>query len=995
MKKVLLLGLAILLASAVAFGQSRTVSGTVTSGEDGGELPGVSVLVKGTTMGTATDLDGEYSIEVPEGGNVLVFSFMGMISQEVEIGGRSIINVTLQADAKQLSEVVVQAYGMQSEKLNTQQIETVGSEAFENFPVISPQEALQGQAAGVQATSSSGLIGSSQVVRIRGITSFTSGNGPLFVIDGVPLNDASGSTSYSSGGGGTALNPLMDLNPNDIESMTVLKDAAATALYGSRGANGVILITTKSGKLGEKTQINFDYYTGVNKASVEKEVLNFDQYSRLRTDLGDDPATFPESGTNWRDIVSQTGALNSYSLNASGGSEKTTFFVGGTYFNSKAYVIGNEVDKLNGRLNLTHEASDKLKVGVNFATSSLVNDRVGAENDTFSPWTVSYLNTPFGQPYDAEGNLQQAGFNNPLLLDRDIRYVLTSRRSTGNVFAEYSILDDLTFKTDWGMDYVQVEEEYRSGDIITPGGYGSKEINQDSKWLTTNTLNYVKSFESHTIDALVGQSFETSDRDFILTEANGYISDDLPNTGSGSEPVTASNTGTEWAIASFFGRLNYNYADRYIVEGSIRRDGSSRFGEDKRYGTFAAVSASWLISSEDFFPKGGVIDFMKLSSSYGSSGNDRISNFGALGLYSGVNYNGSPGLYYSQPSNPNLTWETTHQFDVNLNAELFSNRLRFDFSYWNKNTDGILLDVPLPYTTGFASRTQNFGAMKNNGVDISLAGDIFTNTDFKWTASFNIGFLNNEVTKLPETAQVDPNGNLYVPIGSFTDEARATVGRTANEFFLKDYVGINPETGDAEWVGEDGNPTTDYSAAPYVYAGSALPKATGGFTNMFIYKGLSLRVFFNFVSGGHVYLADNEFSENIAASGSFNNVTRVLDSWTSENTDAFAPAYSSSTMSFWDNESTRHLFDASYIRLKNITLSYQLPVSLLERTKAVRSARVYVMGQNLATFASDAFDNGSDPEVNTSGTEAGNMSGESFFTSPNPKQVTFGVSLGF
>jgi len=995
MKKFLLLGLAFFLASVVAFGQSRTVSGTVSSGVDGEQLPGVSVLIKGTPLGTATGIDGKYSLKVPEGSNTLVFSFMGMVSQEVEIGGRSVVDVTMEVDAKQLTEVVVQAYGLRSEKLNTQQIETVDAKAFENFPVVSPQEALQGQAAGVQATSSSGLIGSSQVVRVRGITSFTSGNSPLFVIDGVPLNDASGTTdSYSSGSGGTPLNPLMDLNPNDIESMTILKDASATALYGSRGANGVVLITTKRGKLGEKTQVNFDYYTGINKASVEKEVLNFDQYSDLREALGADPSTFPVSGTNWRDLVRQTGVLNSYSLNASGGSDKTTFYVGGTYFNSESYVIGNEMDKLNGRLNLTHEVSDKLRLGANFSTSSLVNDRIGAENNTYSPWTVSYLNTPFAQAYDAEGNLQQAGFNNPLLLDRDIRYELTSRRNTGNAFAEFDVFEGLSFRTDWGMDYVQVEEEYREGEVITPGGYGYKQIIQDSKWLTTNTLNYIKPFGEHTIDVLLGQSFETSVRDEILTEANGYISDDLPNTGSGSDPVTASNIGTEWAIASFFGKANYNYANKYVIEGSVRRDGSSRFGEDKRYGVFGAISGSWIISSEDFFPSVSAVDFLKLSSSYGTSGNDRISNFGALGLYSGVNYNGRPGLYYYQPSNPNLTWETTRQFDVNINGELFSNRLRFDFSYWNKNTEGILLDVPLPYTTGFPSRTQNYGEMKNNGVDVTLSGDIFANSDFRWTASFNVGFLNNEVTQLPESAQKDPEGNLYVPIGSFTDEARATVGKTANEFYLKEYLGINPETGDAEWLGEDGNPTTDYAAAPYVYAGSALPNATGGLTNMFSYKGISLRVFFNFVSGGHVYLADNEFSENIAASGAFNNTTRVLDSWTTENRDAFAPAYSSPTMSFWDNESTRHLFDASYIRLKNITLSYQFPTALLQRTKAVRSARIYVMGQNLATFASDAFDNGSDPEVNTSGTEAGYMAGESFFTSPNPKQVTFGISLG-
>ncbi|MDF9799438.1 TonB-linked SusC/RagA family outer membrane protein [Catalinimonas alkaloidigena] len=991
-----LLSLMIALFSLNTAWAQNTVSGTVSSAETGEALPGVNVIVKGTTVGTVTDIDGNYRLNIPQDATILVFSFIGLKEQEVTIEGRSTIDVEMAEDARQLSEIVVQAYGASSEALNTQQVETVDASAFENFPILSPQEALQGQAAGVQSTSSSGIIGSAQTVRVRGITSFTSGNSPLYVIDGVPLNDASGTDAYSSASGATPLNPLINLNPNDIESMTVLKDAAATSLYGSRGANGVILITTRKGKAGEKTQINFDYFTGINQPTVEKEVLNYDQYAQLREGLGVDPGTFPASGTDWVDIVRQTGKLSSYSLNASGGSEKTTFYVGGTYFNSESYVIGNEVDKLNGRLNLTHQANDRLKLGVNFATSNLKNDRISAENSTYSPWTLQYLNTPFAQAYDAEGNLQQAGFNNPLLLeDGAFRFDLTSRRNTGNAFAELDILEGLTFKTDWGMDYVQVEEEVREADVLTPDGYGSKEIVQDSKWLTTNTLNYVKPFGRHTINVLLGQSYEESTRDNILVEANGYISDDLPNTGSGSEPVTASNTGTGWAISSLFARLNYNFADRYIIEGNFRRDGSSRFGADKRYGNFGAVSASWLISEEEFFPENDVVNFLKLSSSYGSSGNDRIDNFGALGLYGGVNYNGLPGLYYSQPANPILTWETTSQFDVNINAHFLDSRLRVDASYWIKATDGILLDVPLPYTTGFPSRTQNFGEMENTGVDLSISGDILNAGDLRWTAVFNVGFLHNEVTKLPETAQVDPEGNLYVSVASFTDEARATEGKSANEFYLKEYVGINPETGDAEWVGEDGNPTTDYNAAPYAYAGSALPKATGGFTNTLSYKGLSLNVFFNFVSGGHAYIADNEFAENIAASGAFNNTVRVLDSWTEDNRDAFAPAYSSPTMSFWDNESTRHLFDASYIRLKNITLSYQLPGSLLENTNILRAARVYVMGQNLATFASDVYDNGSDPEVNNSGTTAGSMYGESFFTSPNARQVTVGVTLGF
>ncbi|WP_424961976.1 SusC/RagA family TonB-linked outer membrane protein [Ekhidna sp.] len=975
----------------------RSVSGRVT--DDVGEgLPGVNVVIKGTTTGTTTDIDGNYNLQVNDG-DVLVFSFVGFESQEINSGTRSVIDVTM-GGVTELQEVIVQAYGSSTERLNTQQIEVVGKEDFENFPVVSPQNMLQGQAAGVQINSTSGLIGSSQVARIRGVTTFgaNTGSSPLYVIDGVPLNDGSGQNSanqMSTSSGATSLDPLMNLNPNEIESMTVLKDAAATALYGSRGANGVILITTKKGKNGT-SNLNFDWFTGWMEPTVEKDVLNFEQWKELRTRLGTDPSTFPEEGTDWSDLVRQTGRTNSYSISSSGGNERSTYYIGGTYFNSSSYVIGNEIEKFNGRINLEHEATDFLKIGTNIAVSHLVNDRISAENSTGSPWTVQYLNTPNQPAFDADGNPIPAGFNNPILLDQERRFELTSRRITGNVFAEAELFEGFTARTDWGLDWLETDQEFRDNEILTPGGFGSKDIRKDNKWLTTNSLSYTKSFSDHTITVFAAQSFETSYRKDTYAESTTYISDELPNTASGAQKTDAFNTGSEWALLSYIGRINYNFAERYIIEGSYRRDGSSRFGADKRYGNFGAVSATWLISQESFFPQNDIVNFLKLTTSYGSSGNDRILNFAAQGLYGAANYNGQSGLYLVQPANPELTWETTKQFDVGINAQFFRSRMSLDVSYWIKDTEGILLDVPIPSSTGVPgpSRIENIGEMQNKGIDLTLNGDILDMPNgFRWNSSLNVGFLKNEVTSLPESVPVDEQGVPYVGQAGFSD-VRAILGRSAQEYYLIEYLGINSETGDAEWVDADGNPTTVYTDAVRRYNGSALPDFTGGWSNNFSYKGISLRVFFNFVSGGQVYLAENEFSENILGSGVFNNTTRSLDMWTPDNTDAVAPALTSSTLGTWDNESTRHLFDASYIRLKNVTLAYNLPQSLLAPTGVVKSARVYVMGQNLATFASDVFDNGSDPEVNSNGRDPGTAQGESFYASPQPRTITVGVSIG-
>ncbi|MGD1892309.1 MAG: SusC/RagA family TonB-linked outer membrane protein [Cyclobacteriaceae bacterium] len=983
-------------ATLPVLAQDRSISGTVTSEESGEALPGVNVIVKGTTIGTVTNIEGEYRLSVPNAESVIEFSFIGFASQEVTVGNQGTINIELASDIQALQEVVVVGYGTQSERFNTQQVAKVSGADFENQPVVNVQEVLQGRAAGVQVANTSGVLGAQSAVRIRGASSIGAGNQPLYVVDGVPLNDG----QYSNTFGAESLNPLQNLNPNEIESISVLKDASAVAIYGSRGANGVILITTKQGSFGEQTNINVDVYTGWSEPTNYFDMMNADQYRQFRTDYraaqGQDPIDFPDGGFDWANAVLQTGRVNQATVSASGGSEKTTFYLGATYYNEEAFTIGNEIDRLNGRLNLKHEATDKLRVGANLGLSALDNDRINSDNSTFAPLTSAYLQTPYIQPFNDDGTFTNTGFvANVLAIEALSKRELISRRTTGNMYAEYDLLPDLTLKTDFGTDMIQTEETIRDPDIVEPGGYGYKRIIQDNKWLNTTTLDYDRQLnEQHYIGVLLGASYETSTINRIAVEGSGFVSDLLPNVANAATPTTTSAEEGQWALSSQYARLNYRFQDRYLLEGAVRRDGSSRFGSENRYGVFWAVSGGWILSDEAFLQNSTVIDNLKLSVSYGTSGNDRIGElnpfnvryYPSLGLYEGGplgDYGGTPGIIPSQPANPNLQWEETTQLDISVNASMFDSRLGIEASYYIKQTDNLLLEVPLPFTTGFQTINQNTGELENRGVDLLINGEIVRGQNFNWSASLNLGYLQNEVTSLPDDNQ-DPQGRNFVP---GTASQRVIQGEPINTFYLIRYNGINPQTGNAEWLTADGEVTTSPSAADRVIVGSAIPNWTGGLNNTLSYKGLTLDVLFNFVAGNKIFRGGQRFTDNPASS--FNKSTALLNYWQNPGDDAYFPALDSETAPAFAQRSTAQLEDGDFIRLRRATLAYNFP-TLLQNSNVFRSARVYVSGQNLLTFARTDLE----PELNGGGTDPLNQ-GEGFFTPPLARTITVGVSLGF
>ncbi|MFC3812749.1 SusC/RagA family TonB-linked outer membrane protein [Lacihabitans lacunae] len=991
-RKRLLLSFFFSLICLVSFGQTSQITGKVTSASDGSGLPGVSVTVKGTTTGSITDETGSFSINASNK-DLLVFSFVGYLPQEVLVGNKKIINVILSDNDTFLNELVVVGYGEQSKKLSTQSISTVTSKSIKDRPVLSPQELLQGQAAGVQMVNSSGQLGANSSIRIRGAASITGGGQPLFVVDGVPLNDGSLSANQ---GGGTSINPLININTNDIESMSVLKDAAAVSIYGSRGANGVIIITTKKGGKDKKTEINLDTYTGFSSPTGLIGMMNTDQFyqqvNASRTARGLAAVTPNTDYFDWPDAVVQQGRTNNLSLSARGGSANTTFYVSGTYGKESGFTIGNDLNRLSGRLNLEHKANDFLSIGTNISLSNVNLDRIGVENNTFAPLTSAYLQLPYVLPRDANGNLLNTGFiQNVLAIEELNTNLYKAGRLTGNVFANFKLAKDLVFRTDFGMDKNTGDSKARSVDLLAPSGSGSRDLQIDNKWLSTNTLKYFKEFGKSTIDVLAGYSYETSQFDRIAVGGSGYASDGLPNVSSAATPTSTIEERSQWALQSQFLRLNYSLSNKYLLEGTIRRDGSSRFGVNNRYGIFYAMSGGWLVSEESFMKNQDFINFMKLTVSYGTAGNDRIGNFSSLPLYGGgttADYLGLPGLRPTQTPNPNLTWEETAQLDLGIQTTFFKNIFTLNLNYYDKITSGLLLDVPFPFTTGFASASQNVGRMQNKGVDIDFSANIINKKDLNWTVGLNAGYVKNTVLELPN-ASVDPDGNRFVA-GSAAQ--RAVEGRSLNEFYMVRANGVNPETGNFEWLDKDGNPTTTYSANNRVFVGSAIPKWVGGLNSNVSYKGVDLGFLFNFSYGNKILIDGLRFTDNVNSAG-FNKSIDLLDYWKAPGDQTFVPNLASPTAGLFNQASTLQLQNGSFLRLRNVSLGYTIPSSILKGQKIFRSARIYGMGQNLFLVKDKNF-RGPDPEVSANGPN-NVIQGESFFALPQAKTFTFGLNLGF
>lgn len=979
------------------FAQQKMITGTVT--DSGGlPLPGVNVLLKGTTKGTQTNFDGIYSIEA-EMGQILIYSYLGQKTENRVVGNTSIINLRMMEDAEALNEVVVVGYGEQSERKIIQNVSIVREKDIEDIQALSPQDLLQGQASGVQVVGASGVLGSASVIRVRGVNSLTGGANPLIVIDGVPIDDQNQTLNQ---GGNTGLNPLSYVNTEDIETFTVLKDAAATSLYGTRGSNGVILITTKKGIKGQKTKVTLNLSTSFNKATFLEEMMSLQQFAEFnaaRIDaLNGTTGTTAEDlgltgeGFDWLGAATRQGLSTNQDVSIIGGSKNSTFALSVNHSNTEGFIIGNNLEKTGARANMSVDANDWLRAGINLATTVTLNDRISTENSTFSPITVGFLQTPSTLPTDDNGDFVNTGFiANVLAIEALDRNEVTTTKITGNAFLEANILDGLTAKVDFGVDRTQIEQSARSVEVNTPGGSASNRATFVNRHLLTGTLNYNKNFENHSLGILLGTSYEETRTHRTRAVGTGILSDELLNVTSASTfPITFSDRNQTRLYGQIFSRINYDYKGKYLVEGSFRRDGSSRFGANSKFGNFWAAAAGWIISDESFM-QNSLFDNLSVRASYGTTGNDRIGFFPFLGLFTSLNYDGLSGLEPSSAQNPDIQWEETATLDFGIKSSFLNNRVSLNVNYYEKQTDNLLLNVPLPRQTGIGFLgfnpilSQNAGKIENKGFEFDLTTVNVTTPNFSWTTKINLSTIENTVLELPG-ANTDEEGRQFIA-GSLVQ--RAVVGESANSFYLIRYVGVNPQTGESEWLDANDNITNNPTPDDRKIVGNAQPDFYGGITNTFKYKNLDLNIFANYSYGNDIYLSGIRFTD---APIGFNMSTRLLDYWKQPGDNAYFPRLDGTTANLFRTNSTNQLKDGSFLRLKNITLGYTLPEKVMERINFMQSIRLYATGTNLLTLKNrDLGDR--DPEVTNNINPL--QLGESFFVAPQTKSYLLGARITF
>ncbi len=977
---------------ATAFAQEKLITGTVTGTEDNLGIPGVTVQVKGTTTGVVTDTDGQYSIKASEG-QILVYRFTGQKTQEVTVGAGNIIDIAMQPDLLNLEEVIVVAYGVQKREASTGSVGEVRSAEIKNIPETSIEKMLTGKVAGVQVTSTSGQPGAASEIRIRGISSINAGTEPLYVIDGIPV--LSGNQSYFTNTG----NALASLNPNDVESMTILKDAAASSIYGSRAANGVILITTKSGKSGA-TKINFRASYGVEQLANDNgyrplTAEEYLTYQRLAvTNAGgnpDDPTRaayyFPLSlldgpVTDWKKELTRTGNIYSAEISAEGGTDKTANFFSLVYDDHQGIVYGSDYKKYAVRSNIDHKISNKLKLGTRInGAYSKANDIAMQSLYFANPLFSMIMIKPFTPLYNEDGtynlNIPENNYTNPrATADYDSQWE-KQYKLNGNGYLEYNIIKGLTAKTTNGIELTDGE----GARLWTPeANYGEEtgtlQVSRTKYLLltTSNTLNYSNEFDRHSLSVVAGQEASRYNYNEYFIYSPGVHPDiPFPNTAT-AEDDDADYFESAYSILSFFGVMYYNFDSKYYLQASLRSDGSSRFGEKNRWGTFWSLGASWNIHNEAFMEDISFVNMLKLRGSYGISGNFNIGDYEQFGLYRPAEYNAISVMVPVQPANPELGWENNSEYNAGFDFALFD-RITGSFDVYSRKTTDMLLDYPLSLTSGFPSIKSNIGSIRNAGFEFLIDGSIISGNDFKWNAGFNLSHNKSEILDLGKDEQFVPTSNTLL---------LHKVGERLYSFYLFDYAGVNPANGDAMWYNEDGELTNKYSEARRIIAGSPEPKLTGGFNTSVSYKGLTLDANFEYKYGNLIMLTENRYANSDGFSWPNNYGNTQLDYWTTPGQIARNPKPVANNVSASSSSlSTRWLYDGSYLRVKNLTLSYSLPKAVTARMK-MQNLRIYAAAVNLYTFHKVDF---WDPERGVEGSGSGIY--------PQTKKIIGGIEVSF
>ena len=987
-KRALWLTIMVLLVTQFSlFAQNVTVKGTVKS-SDGNTLPGVSVVLKGTTSGTTTGTDGKYSVSVPRNGTLL-FSYIGFESQEISVGSKTSIDVTLTESAKLLSGVVAIGYGSQRKRDVTGSLAVVTAKELQDRPNTQFGYSLEGKAAGVQVIRSSGQPQAGFSIRVRGTSSITSGSDPLYIVDGVQ--------TYNTN----------EINPADIETFTVLKDASSAAIYGSSGANGVVLITTKRGK-NEKLKLDFSTSLTVSQAWKRMDVLNGTQFRQLAIDMGEtsDQAFWDKynANTNWQDEIFRNALSQNYQLSATGGTKKTNYYISGSLVNQNGIVLNNSVKRGTIKANVDHQLTKFLKVGTTISYDNWKDIDVseGNRNGVITRLITTLPNIGI-RDLDNSAMYARSPFindlENPVSTVYQPDHLYKNNRYHGNLYAEAEVMDGLKLKTLYGFEntdgvFTSFLDSVQTRYGKSLAGEAVENTYNYKYWVSENTANYTRKFGEHNLALLAGFILSREKTDNLYTESK-----DFSQAVGGDHSVSAGAVKSlpipsfaQKSHVSYIGRLNYSYKSKYFVTSNFRADGSGQFSPEHRWGYFPSFSTGWRISQEDFFQSIPFISEFKLRAGWGIVGNDRAQPYAWYGIVDTISnkylIGGSTHTAFTPSTleNKDLRWEQTSQIDIGFDLAILDNRITFTGDYYYKKTTDILLEVPQPTSTGFSTALQNAGSLENKGFEFQLSSKNLINTPLKWNTDFNISINRNKVLDIIGTTI---HSGAINPAGDQFNTAVVQEGQPLGSFYGKTSQGVDPATGDIKFM-----KTADGSADSVGIIGNANPKFIYGLSNSFTYKNFTLDIFLQGVQGNQIMNATRILTESMALT--MNQSAQTLYRWQRPGDITDMPRV---TPSDWanSNPSTRYIEDGSYLRLKSLTLGYTLNPAVLSRLK-IKTCMIFLTGENLLTFTNYT---GFDPEVSTFSSNAENATnqntalGVDYGTYPQSRDLVVGVKISF
>ncbi len=1014
----------------VEISQERTITGQVTSEETPEGLPGVNVILKGTTTGTVTDVNGDYSIDVSSEDAVLVFSSVGFIQQEVRVGSQSVVNVSMLVDVSSLDEVVVVGYGSQNKAELTSSISSIAPDEIKEMPVVGVDQQIQGRAAGVVVVNNTGEPGGGITMRIRGTSSIGSGNEPLFVIDGMPIENTQ---TANRNVGNARINGLSQVNPSDIESIEILKDAAATAIYGARASNGVVLITTKRGAEGV-SEFSIDAYAGVSQLTSRYDILGASDFAVLnnegRAQIGEDPIytqdfiNNPTIDTDWQDEIFRTANVYSMNINARGGNKTTGYMVSGGYLNQEGTIIDSKFERYSMRANIDHRINNFIKLGANFYGAFIDQDRVrndgGPDAGDASHYSHIYgppvlstalVKNPASPVYDENGDYYvdtlALNYVNPVRQAKDIDIDFQATRLMPSLFLNISLTKNLMLTSRFSADIRNENEEWWNPPapnlpVGTDGtGQTSRRTYDKLMWTLDNYFTYDLDLgEGSNFSVLVGNSLQKSSTESSFVLAASIESPFIRTLNAGVDYDVVESNKEAWSLASFFGRINYDYKNKYLLNVNARYDGSSRFGENNRFGFFPSAAVGWNISREDFMSSVSSVQELKIRVSYGLTGNQAIGNYASRALMNvgtgtniGNNYTGKTGAKFQNLASDDLSWEETAQLNIGLDGSILKNRLSVAVDYYIKTTDDLLFNVPLPRQTGFSNIVGNSGKMENRGIEFTLNSTNISTQDFQWTTSFNISRNKNKILELLDDEDVIVGSNT-------TGYSIARVGESISFYTYQREKLVNPEDGTVTLI--DQNNDEVINTDDLVITGNPFPDFFGGLRNFFTYKNFDLDIFFQYSYGNDIYNLTRRTLEimNVPNEGIItgNTTQKAFDNrWQNPGDVTEYPKVNfDQTNNNFNQAHDGWIEDGSYMRLKTLTVGYNFNSTLLERLSMSR-ARIYFSANNILTFTNYS---GFDPEVDHyqgvfGGANSGLRKGYDYGDYPQAKTYVVGINVTF